>query len=512
MVPLSALPDDDGPRRALILAGGGMRVAYQAGVLRAFAEDGLRFAHTDGASGGTMNLAMLLSGLDPEQMCERWRTLNVRDFASLLPLRDYASFRPGALADAEGIVDDVFPHLGVDVDAIRAAEGMTGTFNVCNYTRKTVEAVPHDAVTLDLLVAAISLPMFMPVVEHEGELYIDAVWIKDANLWEAVRRGAEELWLVWCIGNTDVYRPGFFHQYVHMIEMSANGALFEEFDRVRALNERIERGDSPFGQRQPVRLHVVRPEHPLPLDPDFFFGRITAAELIAHGYADARAYLRTRSDDGVPFHPDATHMTTPRPGIRFRETMEGPFALDEIDPEAGRDAGKRTGSSLALHASIHIPDVDRFVDDPEHAGRINGTVDFTPFGQDLPTTGGRFNLFSPTGEPDLKRMVYEVGFRHDGEDYYLAGHKDVRDDPGFDLWTDTTTLFTRLHRGTDTGGPVVAAGVLSLGVTDLVKLVSTMHATDADGAGDKARALATFGRFFLGELWDTYAQHAGREA
>ena len=55
-----------GPRRSLILAGGGMRVAYQAGVFKALGEFGLRFAHGDGTSGGTMNLAMMLSGLSPD--------------------------------------------------------------------------------------------------------------------------------------------------------------------------------------------------------------------------------------------------------------------------------------------------------------------------------------------------------------------------------------------------------------------------------------------------------------
>ena len=50
-------------RRSLILAGGGMRVAYQAGVIKALAEAGIDFDHVDGASGGTINLAMLLSAL-----------------------------------------------------------------------------------------------------------------------------------------------------------------------------------------------------------------------------------------------------------------------------------------------------------------------------------------------------------------------------------------------------------------------------------------------------------------
>src|SRR5213075_2810999 len=59
-----AQPGGDGaPRRSLVLAGGGMRVAYQAGAIHALLEEGLGFAHADGTSGGTMNLAMLMSGL-----------------------------------------------------------------------------------------------------------------------------------------------------------------------------------------------------------------------------------------------------------------------------------------------------------------------------------------------------------------------------------------------------------------------------------------------------------------
>ncbi len=38
----------EGGRRSLVLAGGGMRVAYQAGVLAALERAGLRFHHVDG--------------------------------------------------------------------------------------------------------------------------------------------------------------------------------------------------------------------------------------------------------------------------------------------------------------------------------------------------------------------------------------------------------------------------------------------------------------------------------
>ena len=88
-----------------------------------------------------------------------------------------------------------------------------------------------------------------------------------------------------------------------MIEIAANGALQEELALVR------ERG---------ARLHVIRPRVPLPLDPDFFFGRVDASTLIAMGYRDAAAYLDGPHESGVP-RRGATRMADPVPGVAVRE-------------------------------------------------------------------------------------------------------------------------------------------------------------------------------------------------
>lgn len=201
-------------------------------------------------------------------------------------------------------------------------------------------------------------------------------------------------------------------------------------------------------------------------------------------------------------------MNASKPGITFRETMSGGFALGETDPRAGAERGKREGSELALHGSIEIVDIDAFVEDPDHCGGLEGAVDFTPFGEGLVAPRGVFNLFKPSDDPRTTFMVYELAFAHEGADYYLAGKKEVRDDPGFDLWKDTTTLFTRLHAGGDTSGEVVGAGVLTLGISDLMKLLSTVRTTGADSVVAKTKTVAKFGSFFLGELWDSYARFA----
>lgn len=196
-------------------------------------------------------------------------------------------------------------------------------------------------------------------------------------------------------------------------------------------------------------------------------------------------------------------------GITFRETMRGWFALDETDPARGAVRGEAAGQQLAMHAAIEIENLDEFLRDPGHAGRLTGTIDFPPLGDGVAADRGVFRLFSPTEDPQARHMVYELGFARSGQDYYLAGHKQVRDDPGIDLWSDTTTLFTTLHKGRDRQAPVAGAGVLRLGVKDLADLMSTLRVTNAAGAADVAAGYATFGGFFLGELWKIYGKKIG---
>ena len=164
-------------------------------------------------------------------------------------------------------------------------------------------------------------------------------------------------------------------------------------------------------------------------------------------------------------------------------------------------AGSAPGTQLALHGVVTIDDLDAFLADPQHGGRLTGTIDFEPLGSALAGTRGVFRLFSPAGEPDTRLMIYELGFTVGGRPRYLAGRKIVHDDAGFDLWPDTTTLYTTLHDGPDSAGPVIGAGILRLGVRELMDLLSTFRPTGGGDVGTVAR----FGRMFFGELWGLYS-------
>lgn len=318
------MPDDhsagDKIKRSLVLAGGGVRLAYHAGVLMALEEEGITFNHVDGTSGGIFGAAMMASGITPAESASRWRKLKLKGFISVLPFGNYlARHHLRAMGSAAGIRGKIFPALGIQIEKINANHTFDATFNVCNFSKKTIESIPHTRVTEDHLIAGMSLPVFMPAVYINDDWYTDGVWIKDANLTEAVNRGAEDIWLIWCIGNTAAYLNGFFNQYVHMIEMSASGALFAEIEWLKTVNEKRE-----SERLKPVTLHIVKPEYPLPLDPDFFLNRVNADTLINWGYEDTRQYLKNKQPFGFSGDPSgATAMKNSRADIHFRQQFKG---------------------------------------------------------------------------------------------------------------------------------------------------------------------------------------------
>ncbi|MCL6258126.1 patatin-like phospholipase family protein [Aquiflexum sp. TKW24L] len=310
-------------KKSLILAGGGMRVAYQAGVLVALEETGIQFDHVDGTSGGIFNAGMLASGWKPKEIAEKWRTLKLSGFMSASSAKSYLKpFKMQGFADADNIRKKVFTHLGISISAINKQNKFTSTFNVSNFSSKTVEAIPSTNVTEDHLIAGVSLPIFMPAIQIGGTWYTDAVWVKDANLMEAVRQGSKELWLVWAIGNSPTYLGGAFNQYVHMIEMSANGALMEEYNQIKLTNQLNKLSGNP-SDLDDIKIFVIKSEIPLPLDPDFFFNKINAKELINMGYAQAKKYLSKIPPNGEVMDGSATKNREPEYIYSMRAVFSG---------------------------------------------------------------------------------------------------------------------------------------------------------------------------------------------
>lgn len=492
-ISLAGPATDAGAKRALILPGGGLRLSYQVGILQALQEAGLSFQIMDGTSGGGLNLSMLLSGLSPADMAQRWRSLKLQDTLAFLPLKDYlTSSPPAALADTSGFKNKVLPHLGIDFERIHAAP-VQASYNLLDYGDKAIEVVQHTAIDADLLIAGMSLPGVFAPLHRNGKVYLDTGFVQDANLTEAVRQGAEELWVLWGLGNTGVYLGDPLHLYVQMLEMSANSALNQQLAAIRDLNVRIARGDSPHGQRRPVAVHIIKPDHPLPLDPDLYLGHIDHGTLIDMGYADAKKYLAQQQTAPAGASEidlaNPTRMVDPVPGIRLRLQFCGALTR--------QDGGGAQPATLQL--CLHVHDLAQYIAAAQRRAPFTGHLQTAAWASGpVPLHGGQYvQTVLPDG---ARRMTYQSALQNGSKTLTLCAEQLLRNDAGLDLWKDLSTLSLRLLDGQT----LWASGDLTLSLPDLKSWLASLHATETRSAAEAAATVARYGRFFLGELHSVY--------
>jgi uncharacterized protein (DUF362 family) len=165
-------------------------------------------------------------------------------------------------------------------------------------------------------------------------------------------------------------------------------------------------------------------------------------------------------------------------GLEFEETMSGWIGLGEKDFLAGRMAGQQENTPIRFDCKIIIDDLDRFIHLSDQRARLEGTVTFTPLGGPFALEDGSFNLFSVDPATGMRLMTYAFRFTTDsGKKYWLYGEKHLKDDPGFDLMEDMTTLFTTIYDGPDERAPIYGAGQLFFDLKDVPALMASMKVT-----------------------------------
>jgi hypothetical protein len=193
--------------------------------------------------------------------------------------------------------------------------------------------------------------------------------------------------------------------------------------------------------------------------------------------------------------------------VQFTEEMLGHVTFGETDFGRGANADRPGSGFLKFHLTIAVDDIARFSSDPTREAGAFGWIQSDAFGGRLPVEQGVFNLFVDT-EPGVKHMLYRLFFRDGvGHPLTLSGHKLIRNDAGFDVWKDTTTLFTRVYRGhvssaEEESAELVASGVLRIRMRDFAKQLTTFRG----GPGPLAAltAIARFGVIFMRQLVEAY--------
>ena len=194
--------------------------------------------------------------------------------------------------------------------------------------------------------------------------------------------------------------------------------------------------------------------------------------------------------------------------VRFTEEMLGHVTFGETDFARGAQPDRDGSTAFKFHLTIEVEDIEAFGNDPLRPATAVGYVVGDAFGGKLPVEQGWFNLFVDV-EPGVKHMLYRLWFRDGvGNPLTMTGFKLVKDDAGFDIWKDTTTLFTRILQGhvpegDDETATVLASGTIIIRARDFAKQLTTFR-MGGPSVGAKVGALAKFGFIFVQQLAEAY--------
>ena len=201
--------------------------------------------------------------------------------------------------------------------------------------------------------------------------------------------------------------------------------------------------------------------------------------------------------------------------VRFTEEMLGHVTFGESDFARGAQPDRDGSAAFMFHLTIEVQDSASFSHDPLRPATAVGYVRCDALGGKLDVEQGWFNLFVDV-EPGVKHMLYRLWFRDGvGHPLTMTGFKLVENDAGFDIWKDTTTLFTRVLRGhvaegDDDTAEMVASGTIRIRARDFAKQLTTFRSS-GPGAGAQLGALGKFGVIFVQQLAEAYLRTGKRD-
>ena len=198
---------DSMAKRALVLAGGGSRGAYQIGVWKALRELGIDFDIVTGSSVGALNGALMVQG-DFDAAMQLWENITTQDvMTDILTEDDLSSMKEADIW--RNFVHDVLEQGGCDItpleNKIRSLlDEKRFRDSAIDYALVTVEypslkplelsksQIPEGQVCDYLLASSACFPAFK-IKEINGSKYIDGGYHDNLPMNLALKLGAEEI-------------------------------------------------------------------------------------------------------------------------------------------------------------------------------------------------------------------------------------------------------------------------------------------------------------------------------
>ena len=194
-------------------------------------------------------------------------------------------------------------------------------------------------------------------------------------------------------------------------------------------------------------------------------------------------------------------------GIQFTETMKGFWTGGAATFEEGDQKGRTADCQLQVTLTVRGDDLNLMLSESTHSARMYGSA-IAPALSSKPLTvsDGIFNLFvANPDDVETRNMRYRMTLvSEEGKSWLFEGFKVIHKNSVFDVWHDTSTLYIAIHADADPSSRVIGKGILHIEPIDFARQMTSLEVLNAKDAGQSMSAIADFGRFFAGTLFQTY--------
>lgn len=307
-------------KKALVLSGGSIKGAYEAGALKAIFEAGFKPEYIYGISVGNLNSTFITheaarqfiasGSVDwlkvADELWKFWSTeidepkKLVKQKCNLMLL---LSLNWGLIFKKFDSILDTTPlqkliKQRIDPEVIKKAPVLlhVGATNIFNGEIKYVD--PQDPNFLDYVVASTAIPIMMPVKVINGQPYLDGGLRDVAPLGKAINEGADDIVCVCCQSEKLDNQTYNYRDLVVMVDkvmdIVVNEIVNNDVKMVDKINELISEHQGHDGSRhakyKPVATTLIRPATEIFLDIQKFTQK-DIIDLMTKGYQDAKAIL-----------------------------------------------------------------------------------------------------------------------------------------------------------------------------------------------------------------------------
>jgi Predicted esterase of the alpha-beta hydrolase superfamily len=307
-------------KKALVLSGGSIKGAYEAGALKATFESGFKPEYIYGISVGNLNSTFITHEAAKQFIAsgsvdwlkvadELWKFWSTEidepkklvkqkcNLLLLLSLNWGLIFKKfDSVLDTTPLQNLIKQRINPDVIKKAPVQLHVGATNIFSGEIKYVD--PQDPNFLDYVVASTAIPIMMPVKVINGNPYLDGGLRDVAPLGKAINEGADDIVCVCCQSEKLDNKTYNYRDLVVMVDkvmdIVVNEIVNNDVKMVDKINELIREHQGPDGSRhakyKPVATTLIRPATEIFLDIQKFTQK-DIIDLMNRGYQDAKAIL-----------------------------------------------------------------------------------------------------------------------------------------------------------------------------------------------------------------------------